>query len=161
MPDFGSYLNSLMGGDIIQYPDKNLLNAAKLLAPEERPTVPVRLFTDPKPVYQEVYRQLGIELPANANVGNSTAVATPDHKTIYINQKNEAYKNLPMLATTLAHEQVHVARGDTEEIPAYQKGMEIIGRYRKQIPRDYANAYSTQLRMRQETEQRERQKAEK
>lgn len=155
MPQEGALLASLLNSGLVQYPDKNLYNAASMLRADERPTVPVRTFTDPKPVYQEVYKQLGITLPENAKVGSSTAIATPDHKMIYVNQKNEAYKNLPMLAATMAHEQVHVARGDNEEIPAYAKGLEVIKRFAKKVPADYTKAYETQLRMRQEAANRQ------
>lgn len=154
MPDYGALIQQLIADSgLLQYPDKNLYNAAKLLAPEERPTVPVRLFNDPLPVYSEIHRQLGLAMPTKAGIGRpASAITTPDKKIIYVNQNGPDYKNLGQLATALAHEQVHVSRNDDKEIPAYQKGMEIVQRLGKQVPKDFASAYSNQLRMRQQAE---------
>lgn len=150
MPIGDMLMGMMANSGLLQYPDKNLYNAAKLLAPEERPTVPVRLFTDPLPVYSEIHKQLGLAAPTKQGIGRpASAITTPDKKIIYVNQNSPDYKNLSQLATALAHEQVHVSRNDSEEFPAYQKGMEVIQRLGKQVPKDFASAYATQLRMRQ------------
>lgn len=153
MPIGDLVLKMIAGSELMQYPDKNLYNAAKLLAPEERPTVPVRTFDDPLPVYEEIHRQLGLRAPTKAGIGRAaSAVTLPDHSMIYVNRNSPDYKNLGQLATALGHEQVHVSRSDDKEVPAYQRGMDIVRRLGKQVPKDFANAYANQLRMRQQAE---------
>lgn len=87
---------------LIQYPDERLYNAAAKLRPEDRPTVPVRLFDDPKPVYQK------FGMPPH----NADGLVGPDKDTIYVSRKRPSYGNPESLAALMAHEQAHVRGAD-------------------------------------------------
>jgi Zn-dependent protease with chaperone function len=144
MPDNNALiLQLILNSGLAQYPDTTLYKAASMLRPEERPTVPVRLYDDPEPIYRQIYQQLGQAVAEGSHVGNknSTAVTTPDGKTIYVNRNSSTYKDARKLAATLAHEQVHVANGE-DEIPAYRKGLEVLRRFGSKIPKDYVDQYA-------------------
>lgn len=105
MPDLGAALiTAMLKGGIAQYPDKRLYNAAVRLAPEDRPTVPVRLFSDPKPIYNK------FGLPPN----NADGLVGPDKDTIYISKKRPSYKDRDTLAALMAHEQAHITGADED-----------------------------------------------
>lgn len=146
MPDLDALaLRALMDGGIFQYPDKNLYNAAVRLHPEERPTVPVRLYDDPARLYEETLRKIGGAPLTSGAVG----VTPRDASAIYIKAGTPEHKDLYQLASKLAHEQVHVRQvkdglkasaGAATELPAYEKELEVVSRFGSHIPSDYMTA---------------------
>jgi hypothetical protein len=80
---------------LTQYPDKRLLNAVKLLNPEERPKVPVRLTQDPSATYADY----GVK---RSKVNPPIAFVAPDRQSIFVNSKNRNYKNSQTLASKIA-----------------------------------------------------------
>jgi hypothetical protein len=112
MPDLDALaLRALMDGGVFQYPDKRLYQAAMMLTPEERPTVPVRMI-DPDPSKNYIFK-----------VRPNTNGITDRFKTIYIADRkdNSAQSDPAWIASIMAHEAEHVNRGDYEERPAYEK----------------------------------------
>jgi hypothetical protein len=113
---------ALLNSGIGQYPDPKIYQAASLLQPAERPTVPVRpehtKFSqgDQRIAWVDQIRDPGV---------------------IHMSQDSPAYKkqNFPALAAALAHEQVHVAgqagqggRPDLREIPAFERERSVLQR---------------------------------
>lgn len=117
---------ALLDSGLAQYPNKNLMRAAILLQPQERPTVPVRLYTDPDKLYKDVLQPL--HTPPLTK--NATGVTTDDKKTIYINRNADAFNDPALLAGMLAHEQVHVKQPnyDRTEASAYQRQLDVVNR---------------------------------
>lgn len=116
MPDWSSLLAGSEGfKQLTQYPDVGLYNAAAKMKPEHRPTVPVRLYDDPEPVYKEF---------GSKPNPLATAVVGPKKDKIYVNRKSNAYGNRERLAGVLAHEQRHVEGGD--EIQAKLRELEVL-----------------------------------
>jgi hypothetical protein len=111
---------------LTQYPDKNLLGAVKLLRPEERPKVPVRLTEDPA----ETYAGYGV---TRSRVNPPIAFVAPDRQTIFINKKDKNYKNPQTLASKIAHEAYHLGNdgsdGHNNEVGAVGREVEVLGRY--------------------------------
>lgn len=93
---------SLAVAQLSQYPDVSLYNAAARLRPEHRPTVPVRLYTDPGPVYA---------LWGSPPNPDASAVVGPKNDVIFVNATKSSYRDLDRLAAVLAHEQRHVEGG--------------------------------------------------
>lgn len=121
--------NSLLGWskatqEMAQYPDARLYKAASKLKPEERPTVPVSLYADPEKLYQEYLQPIGGGRPTVGNIG----FTSPDKKRIFINGNYKKLGNSSVLAAKLAHEQVHVGQEVQDEIPAYEKDLEVLKR---------------------------------
>jgi hypothetical protein len=109
--------------EVAQYPDTKLYGAASKLKPEDRPTVPVRLYDDPEPIYKQFgYRP---------NKGAAGLVGG-NKDTIYINRKNSAYKDPTSLAAILGHEQEHVRGGDEEAAQLKEHGIlkALLGRWK-------------------------------
>lgn len=121
---------------LVQYPDKNLYNAATLLKPEERPTVPVRLYEDPNKLYTEELQNIGGRVPS----ANAVAIAPPDRKHIFVRKGTMEYADPKLLATKLGHEQVHIQQSQIDELPAYEKEAEIADRFGSHIDPMYRKA---------------------
>lgn len=109
----------MLNSGVAQYPDARLYNSAKKLRPEDRPTVPVRLYDD----VEKTYGQFGVHPNPNAR-----AFTAPDRKTIYVNSNSPDYKHGERLAAMLAHEQAHVANGE-DETQAYKKELDAALRF--------------------------------
>ena len=99
-----------------------------MLAPEDRPTVPVRLYSKDE------------EFP-NRNHATGAGAFVPDERDrIFVNKNAEEYKSwrLPLLAAVLGHEQVHVKQTEPKESPAYAKQLELLRLLnRGNVPKDY------------------------
>lgn len=115
MPN-GNLLAALMlNSGLAQYPDPSLYQAATMLKPEERPTVPVKVGDDK-------YR--AINGTQASFYGNAESKYNPEQMVhIRVQQRSPAYKNFKKrpqrLAAVLAHEGAH-SRG-LEEAEAYQQ----------------------------------------
>jgi len=117
----GALLIQLMlNSGLAQYPDKSLYNAAKLLAPEERPSVPVKVTHEP-------WRQgQGVE----ATFFGFHPKYAADGPKIGVQRRGQAYKQFDKypnrLAAVLAHEAKH-DRG-ANEAEAYQRQYDVLQR---------------------------------
>jgi hypothetical protein len=112
-------LNILLSSGLAQYPDKRLYNAATLLIPEERPTVPVEMVDNPWRAREGV----------NAQYFGEINKYNPDRVRIAVQKRGRAYrddKHPRRLAAVLAHEAEH-GRGQ-EEAAAYQKQHDVLTR---------------------------------
>ena len=111
--------DALTNSGIPQYPDKNLLKAAILLRPEERPNVPVRVRPPEGPGWEGHDPQVSGFW--NKPVGEIT-----------INPNSKDYKNKVALAALLAHEGEHARRAglpdENIEGPAYQLQLNVANR---------------------------------
>lgn len=147
----GIDLSSLFSGmtatkQLAQYPDVNLYNAAKLLKPEERPTVPVRLYDDPDKLYREELQPSGgVPLSARA-----VGVTPRTGDRMFLKRPSMEYNDPVLLASKLAHEQVHVTqlRDNVQgklELPAYEKEWDVISRFGSKVPDDYRQRFQTYL----------------
>ena len=125
--------------------DKQIKAALELLGADERPTVPVRIYTDPEKVWREVLLPLGQRRLTPKAVG-----FTPDdHSAIYFKQGSDDYNDMYKLASKIIHENVHAKapNGDRRELPAYEQELAWIDKhpvnfdiqYRKAIA-DYVEA---------------------
>lgn len=135
MADYGMLINRLLDSSgVLQYPDKNLYNAALKLPAEERPTVPVRMTDDPSETYK-LYDVL------RSRMNPPIAFVAPDKKTIFVNSKSKEYKNPESLASKLAHEAHHmsndvVGKANDNERGAALKEIEVLSRFKGGRHRD-------------------------
>lgn len=113
----------LLNSGVMQYPDKNLYNAAVKLPTEERPTVPVRTYDDPKEAYEAI---------GSAPNYDSSAFVGPNKDAIYVNKTKDGYKDLNRLAAIMGHEQEHVRGGDetAAKLKEYQLLRALISRWK-------------------------------
>jgi hypothetical protein len=121
---FNSFPGSRIHALLTQYPDKQLLKAQALLGPDEKPTVPVRLYDDPDAAYKEHFGQ---------ERGNPLAggFISPNRDSINVYSKRPNSKSLEHLAAILAHEQRHIL--GNSEADAYQKQLEVSERSRRKF----------------------------
>ena len=111
----------LAGSDALsslaQYPDRRLYNAAAMLSPEDRPSVPVRITDNPAVQFERYRNYPNKELPE--------AFVIPDKlNEIYVNSRKPMLNNKYRLAASLGHEQVHIRGGD--ELAARRREVEIL-----------------------------------
>ncbi len=118
--------------DLMQYPDVKLYNAAKLLAPEDRPRAPVRLYEIDSKRYPALRGK-------ERTIGGTIFMAPEGHpqRSVFVNRRTDAYEtgDLIRLAGILAHEGEHLNRQDFEETPAYKKEYEAVSKIRGADPR--------------------------
>lgn len=129
--EWASLLGKSIGTQqILQYPDARLYKAATLLKPEDRPTIPVRLYDDPDKAYAPLGRK-----------GNPRARAftMPDRSAIHVYRKNPDFNYPHRLAAILAHEQAHVANGP-DEGQAYQKESQVAEEFGPKISKEHRRA---------------------
>lgn len=121
MPDLTSIFGNSRGSrELAMYPEERIYNAAGLLEEGERPTVPVRMR-------QNDWKKR----PTNAWVDNLNP------SEINLSTTSPIYQNrdLPRLAATLGHEQIHIG-GQPEERDAYEREASILrrtGKNRKRL----------------------------
>ncbi len=128
MPNIpGLVISALLNGGITQYPDPQTYNAAKLLQPAERPTVPVRMV-EPTDHYNH----------ESARKGFVNAFVKEPRDTVYVSKRAPYLKDPKGLAAVLAHEQRHV-NGEGED-QGYKTQYEVLKRLVRGNP-----AYNSQL----------------
>ena len=102
--------------------DPKIRAAMKLLSKDDRPSVPVYTYDDPEKLYEEVLKKWGDGLKPSPN---NVAITLPDRSAIYVNKKSKDYNTSTpyVLASKLAHEQVHVMQpsSDPDEVPAWDR----------------------------------------
>lgn len=123
MPAISSLTNSmLLNSGLAQYPDEKLYNAATLLKPDERPTVPVHVAPNDPQQFYILKRQ-----PKTEALTNDKASGTPGI-TVFKDTPSYDSPDTRLLAALLAHEAVHAKRDDYDERPAYQQQLKITSR---------------------------------
>jgi hypothetical protein len=114
-------LAAMLNSGLIQYPDKRLYQAATMLEPEERPTVPVR-FIEPDPAKNYIFKVR----PKTEGITDKAS------NQILVNSKAQSLSDPKMLAALLAHEGEHAKHMGTDEQfnegPAYQRQFDVLAR---------------------------------
>lgn len=113
-----------------RFPDKKLMEAAKLLRPEERPDVVQMIALDQAPEYTRTKTPEQIKA-LKTSVGafvRDTEREQPFQKA-YVNKDGSIYRgDQRVLAAALAHEAVHTRRKDDDEVEAYQRQHDVLKR---------------------------------
>lgn len=115
--------------------DARVCRAVALLAPADRPTVPVVVVEDVQALYRERFGR-----PADPRVE-----AVYDDGRIYVNAKSPTYRDRFKLAAVLAHEEVH-ARGIADEVPARRRQLDVLRGFGRRVDRGYVAAVEFDLR---------------
>lgn len=107
--------------------DQRVEQAMRLLAPHERPAVPVRLTRD----VTATYAGYGIKRVVGRDFAPDAFLA-PDRTVVWVNRKGAAYRDVERLAATLAHEAHHLAHDgpdkNANEVAARAKEIEVLER---------------------------------
>jgi hypothetical protein len=130
-------LSLFLNSGLAQYPDESLYKAATLLTPEERPTVPVRVFDRSRDSlvagrFDPRREQPQIDVARQAKAYTS------------------AKKKPQRLAALLAHEALHVGQDQSapvvdKELPAYERQLGILQRLGERDP-TFLEGISGQIR---------------
>jgi len=105
---------AIVNSRLAQYPDAKIYNAATMLAPEERPKVPVRMVNNdwaksrPTPMWFDS--------------------AKPDHISVSTGSPSYKKGDMPRLAAMLGHEAIH-SGGQMAEVPGYERETAILQRF--------------------------------
>jgi hypothetical protein len=106
----------MVNSGIAQYPDASVYNAAKLLTPDERPVVPVKVADNPKKKQEAGYDTVAKQINVNSSGKSYQEFGKKPHR----------------LAAALAHEAVHSKQeAPYEEEPAYTKQYEVLKRLKE------------------------------
>lgn len=118
--------------------DPTIENAIGLLSDDEKPTVPVETYHDPKKLFEEVLKKFGPTKPSSKAIG----IVPYDKSKIYINKNAEEYNDPYRLASKLVHEQYHVVAPKFTfwESPAYERELGFINKHPVNFKPDYKEA---------------------
>ncbi len=112
-----------------RFPDPKLIEAAKLLRPEERPVRAQVVSLDDVPEYRDS-TSTKVRQGLKKQVGGFALAREREdpYQPVYVNRDAPDFNDSRLLAAVLAHEATHTRRKDDDEVEPYQVQHDVLKR---------------------------------